>query len=340
MKRNHTALTVLTVLTLTALLPISGSSADKLPVEKAGEIGKPAGKVAFLREGAVWIIDVASGQQDKLCDVSNGNGRLTWSPDGKHIMFTRRGRATYESPAEGEGGQHRLYDLFIASMDSLYANNRLFWRRITDNLGSRDPEWSDDGSKIVFYRDLNARNVDALMPNYQICTMNPDGSDITILRKDYANPGEDFLVSPSMRDDGTIACVFFTDLKPLGMVTIGPDEYMMRMDSLKERARKNLQSVAPRWSPDGQWIAYVSTNMDANGLYLALADLSEKYLVFAAPTGAFVNSVTPSFSPDGKWLTFSTTDGSIWICDITGNGARRLAGPGMNASPVWSKATD
>lgn len=342
MNRFFTALTTLTVtvLTLTAMLPISGMSADKLPAEKAGEIGEPAGKVAFLREGNVWMIDVQSGQQDKVCEVGNANGRLTWSPDGREILFTRRGQTSYDSPTGGEGGQHRLYDLFIASLDSVYANNRLFWRRITNNLGSREPEWSADDSQIVFYRDLNAGVVDAIMPNYQICTMNPDGSDLTILRKDYANPGDEFLVTPSIRADGTIACVYFTELKPMGLLTIGPDEYMKRMDSLKERAKKNAQCVAPRWSPDGNWIAYISTDMDANGLYLASADLSQKYLVFAAPAGAFVTTVTPSFSPDGKWLTFSTTDGSVWICDITGNGARRLCGPGMNTAPAWSKTTD
>jgi Tol biopolymer transport system component len=339
LRRHRTALTALTILILFALLPIAASAADKLPAEKAGEIGKPAGKVAFLREGAVWMIDVESGQQEKVCDVSNGSGRLTWSPDGEYIMFTRRGQVSYESPTQGEGGQHRLYDLFVASLDSVYANNRSFWRRISNDLGSRDPEWAADGSKVVFYKDLNAGQVDAIKPNYQICTMDPDGENVTMLRKDYANPGEELLVSPSMRADGSVACVFFTELKPMGMLVIGPDEYMMRMDSLKARAQKNTQCVAPRWSPDGKWVAYVSTNMDTNGLYLASADLSEKYLVFSPPAGAFVSSVTPSFSPDGKWLTFGTTDGSVWICDITGNGARRLCGPGMNTSPAWSKTT-
>lgn len=336
----QTALFVLAITALAALLSVSAQAAEKLPAEKAGEIGKPSGNVAFLREGAVWMIEVESGRQDKVCDVANGSGRLSWSPDGKYIIFTRRGHVSYESPTTGEGGQHRLYDIFRASMDSLYANNRLFWQRITNNLGSRDPEWSADGSKIVFYRDLNAADVDAIMPNYQICTTDPEGEEITILRKDHANPGQEFLVSPSMRDDGTIVCVFFTDLKPLGMLTIGPDEYMKPMDSLKARAEENIKCVAPRWSPDGKWIAYVNSDMDANGLYLASADLSEKYLVFPAPTGAYVSTTTPSFSPDGKWLTFGTTDGSVWICDITGNGARRLCGPGMNMSPAWSKTAD
>jgi Tol biopolymer transport system component len=72
-------------------------------------------------------------------------------------------------------------------------------------------------------------------------------------------------------------------------------------------------------------------------LYIASPDLKERYLVFAPPPGTSLHTVSPSFSPDSKWLTFSTTDGSIWICDITGTGARRLSGPGDDKFSAWSK---
>jgi Tol biopolymer transport system component len=222
----------------------------------------------------------------------------------------------------------------------VYANNRNFWERITDNLGSRDPEWSADGSEVVFYRDLNAQKIDATMPNYQISIMDATTGDVTMIRKDYANPGSSFLVQPSMAADGRLACVFFTELKPLGLLVLGPDEYMKPMDGLKERAAENSGCLSPCWSPDGQWLAYINVKPEDHGLYLASADLSERYLVFKPPEQTYLYSEAPSFSPDGKWLTFATGDGSIWICDITGNGSRRLAGPGMNRSPAWSKSAN
>jgi len=85
-------------------------------------------------------------------------------------------------------------------------------------------------------------------------------------------------------------------------------------------------------------LAYVNNNLNEGGLYITTPDLKEKYLVFNPPLGnLYILPVAPSFSPDSKWLTFSTTDGSVWICDITGNGARRLSGPGLDKFPAWSK---
>ncbi|HEX2897130.1 MAG TPA: hypothetical protein VHP63_03670, partial [candidate division Zixibacteria bacterium] len=114
-------------------------------------------------------------------------------------------------------------------------------------------------------------------------------------------------------------------------------EYMLSLDSLKARARKNLKKVAPSWSPDGKWIACVYNDMNAPGVYVASPDFKENYVVFVPPVGANLYTMSPSFSPDSKWLTFATTDGSIWITDITGSGARRLSGPGLDTSPSWSK---
>ncbi|MFH1686183.1 MAG: hypothetical protein ABIE70_01520 [bacterium] len=329
----------ISILLIAMLFMVSLSTAQttaKLEASQAGTISTPQGKVAFMRDGGVWMIDITDGTQEHLCDVTNADGRLAWSPDGRQVMFTRSGLASMESPTTGEGGKHRLYDLFLAVLDSAYANNRLFWQRVTNSLGSRDPEWSPDGSRVLFYKDLNAQKVDADMPNYQICTMAPDGSDLQILRKDYANPGGEFLISPSMNAQGDLACIYFASLKPVGLVVLGKDEYMLGMATIKERAAKNVQCMAPCWSPDGKWLAYVSSNMDEAGLYLTNADFSQRYLVFKPPVPVNVNLIAPSFSPDSKWLTFSTDDGSVWICDITGNGARRLCGPGTNRGAAWS----
>lgn len=332
------ATTIILLIAVIVMSSITAQAINKLPASEAGTIGTPHGKVAFLRDGGVWMIDVADGTQDKLCDITNADGRLAWSPDGRQVMFTRRGKVTLQSPTTGEGGSHRLYDLFLALLDSAYVNNRLFWQRVTDTKGNRDPEWSTDGSRVLFYKDLNAQQVDANLPNYQICTMAPDGSDVQILRKDHANPGGEFLIEPTMNAQGDLACVYFTKMKPVGLVVLKKSEYMLGMSKIKERAIKNLQCRAPAFSPDGKWLAYINLTMEDNGVYLTNADLGERYLVFTPPVNVYVNPIAPSFSPDSKWLTFSTNDGSVWICDVTGNGARRLCGPGTNVGGAWSPA--
>jgi Tol biopolymer transport system component len=334
---KKTIATIGAAVILAAILITSAVAQESLPVDKAGTIGEPAGRLAFVREGNVYVMNVDGSGQEMVCQIENANGRLSWSPDGKQIVFTRSGKVEYQAPATGEGGIHKLYDLFLVEMDSVYANRSNWWVRLTDDMGSRGPEWSADGTRIVFYKDLNANKVNALSPNYQICTMAPDGSDMRVLRPDRANPGESFLISPTMSSDGALAAVFFQKLRPVGLVVMKPGEYSLSMDSLEQRARKMSGKVAPAWSPDGKWLAYVDNDMNNGGLYITTADLKERYLVTAPPVGTYLYTVAPSFSPDSKWITFSTTDGSIWIVDITGNGRRRLSGPGLDQAPAWSK---
>jgi Tol biopolymer transport system component len=236
------------------------------------------------------------------------------------------------------GGFHKVYDLFITYVDSAYAKNTLWWTRVTDDLGSRAPEWSLDGSEIIYYKDMNANMANAAEPNYQICTIAPDGSEFEVLRKDWQMFGSDFIINPSLNPvTGQIAGVSLYDMKPQGLIIFDRDNPMVAIDSIRAWTMKNLQMVAPSWSPDGKWLAYIFNSMKEPGIYIATPDLSEKYLVFAPPVGTMLYTVAPSWSPDGKWLTFSTVDGSIWISDITGNQSRRVTPPGMDKNPAWSK---
>ena len=319
---------------LITMVPLA-MAAETLPADKAGTISQPAGRLAFVRDKNIWVMNADGSDQQLISEVGNADGRPSWSHDGRQIMFTRSGLVNLQAP-DNTGGRHKVYDLFVAWLDSAYANNRMWWTRVTDDLGSRDPDWIS-ANKVVFYKDVNANNANTVRPNYQICTSAPDGSDFEVLRKDWANPGDQFLISPTMNASGDIVCEYFEQVRRVGLVVIPAGQYMMPLDDISELARQNGNLVAPTFAPDGKWIAYISNSMDDGGLYIATPDLKEKYLVTAAPIGTYINPIRPSFSPDSKWLTFSTQDGSVWIVDITGNGKRRLTGPGMDTAPAWSK---
>jgi len=344
LKLNRTKIAIMmgaAALLLAAFSPTY--SADKMPAAKAGIVGQPKGKIAFIRDKNVWMVNLDKqmlGKADafeKICEATNADGRLSWSPDNKEILFTRSGSIDVKSP-DMMGGRHKVYDIFEAFLDSAYANNRLWWLRITSDLGSRDPEWSADGKKVVFWRDMNANYANSDYPSYQVCTMNPDGSSVEMIRKDWQVNTNEFMIAPSMAADGRLAFTYLFEQKPQGIVVIKPTEYMLSTDSLHARALKNLKKIAPSWSPDGKWIAYIFNDLNSPGVHIASPDFSEDYLVFVPPVGTNLYTVAPSFSPDSKWMTFSTSDGSIWVCDITGNGARRLSGPGLDSYPAWSKA--
>ncbi len=339
MKADRFRTTFVVVSFLTAIwLPVAAIAAEKLTPEQAGTIETPTGQIAFTRDGNIWTMNFDGSDQQLVAEIGNTDGRMSWSPDGRRIAYTRSGKVNTEGP-DYMGGQHKVYDIFLTFLDSADANNRMWWYRITLDMGSRDPEWSADGSRIVFWKDINANLVNAGEPSYQVCTMAPDGSDFEYLRKDFANLEGTYMISPSMNSNGDLAFVYFLKLKPVGLVVLTKDQYMMSMDSIQAIANKNLNYVAPTWSPDGKWIAFVSNSMTNAGLFIATPDLKEKYLVATPPVGTYLYTMAPSFSPDSKWLTFATTDGSVWTCDITGNGLRRLTGPGLDRAPAWSKAS-
>jgi len=279
--------------------------------------------------------------QTLVTEVTNADGRLSWTGDNRKIMFTRKGEFNVKGP-NMMGGHHKLYDLFLAYLDSAEAHNTMFWMRISDEMGSRDPDILPAGDKVILTKDFNALYVTAYLPKYQICTMNPDGSGVKMLRDgwleiDTLTP-KNFITSPSMNQNGDVAFVYFENLQARGFGIMAKDNYSISLDSAKILAMKNNKGVSPAWSPDGKWIAYVNNDINSNAIYITNAAQTERYLVFEPPVGAYVYTIAPSFSPDSKWLTFATTDGSVWLVDITGNGARRLSGPGLDKSPAWSKA--
>ena len=95
--------------------------------------------------------------------------------------------------------------------------------------------------------------------------------------------------------------------------------------------------MSPAWSPDGQWLAYVSFESKLAGVYVQLVRSGERRLVSAR---AGVNGA-PAWSPDGKKLAL-TLGGSggnpdIYVLDLlTQNLTRITDDPAIDTEPEWA----
>jgi TolB protein len=95
--------------------------------------------------------------------------------------------------------------------------------------------------------------------------------------------------------------------------------------------------MSPAWSPDGQWLAYVSFESKLSGVYVQLVRTGERRLVSAR---AGINGA-PAWSPDGKKLALtlggSSGNPDIYILDLaTQNLARITDDPAIDTEPEWA----
>ena len=95
--------------------------------------------------------------------------------------------------------------------------------------------------------------------------------------------------------------------------------------------------MSPAWSPDGQWIAYVSFENHASAIFVQRVRTGERRQV-SARTG--INGA-PAYSPDGSKLalTLSGSSGNldIYVLDLATQALTRITDdPAIDTEPAWS----
>ena len=227
------------------------------------------------------------------------------------------------------------------SIFTLAANAKLATRLTTAPAGSGDtsPDWSADGSRIVFEREYSDKP-------YEVWTVRPDGSEPTIV-----DPGCPAGIptteiceetSPAWSPDGrSIAFGWaYGKVRPvLGEDTIEVAAIGV-MDADGGNVRQVTQRVRPThsedgepvWSPDGKRIAFVRLNITAK-------PRDRKAIFVVNADGSGLERLTPwslngkdhpDWSPDGREILFRSEpngidfQGNLYTVHPDGTGLRQL----------------
>ncbi|MBX2867093.1 MAG: Tol-Pal system beta propeller repeat protein TolB [Acidiferrobacterales bacterium] len=100
--------------------------------------------------------------------------------------------------------------------------------------------------------------------------------------------------------------------------------------------QSNEPILSPAWSPDGNWLAYVSFEKKSSNVYIQNVWSGERQLVSEYPG---INSA-PAWSPDGRSLALTLSkDGNpdIYVYNVDNNSLRRLTRhTAIDTEPDWA----
>lgn len=302
---------------------------------------RPPGRIAFIKDGGIWIMDSDGSDRQQVSSVTNAKGRLSFSPDNKMIAFSREGKDANKLPSD-EGGMHLLHDIFLAFVDSA-GTNTSWWKRVTFGLGSFNPEWSANDSIIYFQNDINANYVDYIVPSHVVAKVSISDGHAANLRKDWQTINT-WMIQPSFTRDGSNMAYVISystaadqyNFQKKGIKILDMASIMAPESELRKPSEGLGNAVAPSWSPDGKWLAYVSNDMRDAGIFIVSSDLKEIRKIFGSTVTQQVNPDPVGWAPNSKWMTFATMDGVVYVIDINGENLTPISGTGNHSNPTWS----
>jgi Tol biopolymer transport system component/DNA-binding winged helix-turn-helix (wHTH) protein len=270
--------------------------------EHSGLHLSPDGRnVAFIQSpttsdvGEIYVVPLEGGTPRRLTSGGNPITGMMWAADGKRIIFLSQ---------RGGIPSDRLWQIPLEG-------------------GEVEPE--------TVYQHLGALSRDGQRLAYVVF---PNGNDESISRVDLSGPGGHVLArkkilassavdaTPQLSSDGT-KIVFFSERSGKGEIWRSEADGSNPIQLTYGGELEGTPSGSPRWSPDGNWIAFDRRHGKHSQIYVMDTEGRNLRAITEGDYGNYV----PSWSRDGQSIYFgSMRSGSLqlWKQSVHGGGAVQI----------------
>jgi hypothetical protein len=211
------------------------------------------------------------GRGDRKVADRNGGTSLSWTPDGRTIVYD-------------ESERHRLFAVRSDLRAVDVATGRVRW--LTQGARAKEPDVSPDGRAIVFVVQKADRS--------ELALVDLDGSRLRELTR--SDPGTQWSGPRFSPRGDAVAASRWTTGGWLDIVRVDPAD-----GAVAELTHDRAKDVEPAWTPDGGQVVFRSDRDGVSNLYaLRLADGALRRV-----TNVLGGAFTPDVAPDGAQVVFA-----------------------------------
>jgi Tol biopolymer transport system component len=276
-------------------------------------------EIIYSMQGSLWRQRIGTTEARQLTAGPRYDYQPDWSPDGRSVVF-----ASYD----GEAIELRTLDLERGTINTILANGAV-------NL---EPRWSPDGKRLAFVStSFNARW------HIFVGTVNGVRLDSVVRITEDRDSGLpryyystfDHYLSPTWSADSRELIFVSNRGRIYGTGGVWRMEARAGATPRELHFEETAWKARPDWASDGKRVVYSGYHgRQWNQLWLLRADGSDPIQL----TYGEFDATAPRWSPDARRIAYVSNEGgntSLWIVDVPGGKRTRMEARTRNyAEPV------